>query len=343
MPLVSVIIPVFNRERFVVEAIGSVLAQTLADFEIVVIDDGSTDGTAAAVQAIRDPRIRLVPHGVNCGLATARNTGLDEARGEFIAWLDSDDLSRPRRLEAQVAFLRANPKVALTGCCAGKIRVDGTRKPGTRVPPLASADIAAWLLFRSAFQASGIMGRAAIMQRYRHSTESTVCEDVDFYIKLSAGHPLRNMPRVLIDRRIHDGQMVRTLKQEIKDRKAELIAPQLRRMGMAFTPEELRRHVALGKSETEEIGEDTGSLDWIEGWLLRLRAANDQSGVLDRKGLALASGFFWAINCKAAIPSIGAARAVKAFATSPLSAGLASSHGAALLRQALPLILGGGR
>jgi len=112
-PLVSVVIPAFNAVRFLTGSIPSVLAQTWTDFELIVVDDGSTDATAACVQAFDDPRIRLVSQ-TNRGLAGARNGGIREARGTYIAFLDADDLWHPEKLARHVAHLQSQPGVGVS-------------------------------------------------------------------------------------------------------------------------------------------------------------------------------------------------------------------------------------
>jgi glycosyltransferase involved in cell wall biosynthesis len=116
-PVVSVLVRAFNCERYIGPAIESVLVQTFQDFEIVVVDDASTDGTEAILQAYaqRDERIRVFRNGTNQGPVRAMNLGLRHARGEFVAFHDGDDVSLPHRLETQVNFLRANPQIALVG------------------------------------------------------------------------------------------------------------------------------------------------------------------------------------------------------------------------------------
>lgn len=106
-PTVSVIIPVFNRANTVGRAIASVLGQTYRDFELIVVDDASCDGTAAAIRAFRDRRIVFMSHKANQGAPAARNTGLSVARGEYIAFLDSDDEWLPSKLEKQVDLFNA--------------------------------------------------------------------------------------------------------------------------------------------------------------------------------------------------------------------------------------------
>jgi GT2 family glycosyltransferase len=121
-PPVSVVIPAYNRSGSIAAAIASVLRQSFADFELVVVDDGSTDGTAAAVASISDPRLRLVAHASNRGAAAARNTGLEEARGAWIAYQDSDDEWLPRKLEKQMARL-AEPDAGWIAAYCGLLTV----------------------------------------------------------------------------------------------------------------------------------------------------------------------------------------------------------------------------
>jgi glycosyltransferase involved in cell wall biosynthesis len=125
--VVSVVIRAFNCERYVGQAVESILAQTFQDLEIVVVDDASTDGTETILQAYarRDERIRVLRNETNQGLVRTMNIGLRHARGEFIAVNDADDLSLPHRLETQVNFLRANPQIALVGGGAYYIDEDG--------------------------------------------------------------------------------------------------------------------------------------------------------------------------------------------------------------------------
>jgi glycosyltransferase involved in cell wall biosynthesis len=117
--LVSVILPTYNRERLVLEAVASVLEQTLADFELLVVDDGSTDGTEKAIRDRfgADPRMVYLRKR-NGGTATARNHGLERARGDFVAFLDSDDRFLPEYLAEQVRCLRAHPEATLSVCDA---------------------------------------------------------------------------------------------------------------------------------------------------------------------------------------------------------------------------------
>jgi glycosyltransferase involved in cell wall biosynthesis len=123
-PRVSVVIPLYQTERYIVEAVCSVLAQSYSDFEVLVIDDGSRDGGPALVQRLPDSRIRLISQS-NRGLAGARNTGIREARGKYIAFLDADDRWHPAKLARHVALLDARSDVGLSYSASRLVGDDG--------------------------------------------------------------------------------------------------------------------------------------------------------------------------------------------------------------------------
>ncbi len=134
-PLVSIILPVYNRAQTLARCVESVRAQTFADWELVAVDDGSSDASAAALEAFADPRIRVLRHERNRGPGAARNTALRAARGEFVALIDSDDEWLPRKLEMQMAMLQAG-ECDLCGCEYWLI--DGGRETLVALPDPAS-------------------------------------------------------------------------------------------------------------------------------------------------------------------------------------------------------------
>lgn len=121
-PLVSVIIPVFNRPELLVRSLRSVASQTVRDLEILVVDDGSTFDIRPSLSQLDDPRIRLLQHSSRRGVSSARNTGMDAARGQYVAFLDSDDYWRDRKLERQLAFMGATQNVRPVSCTAFTIK-----------------------------------------------------------------------------------------------------------------------------------------------------------------------------------------------------------------------------
>lgn len=129
MPTISVIIPTYNHAETLPRAIDSVLAQTFEGFELLVVDDGSTDDTADVVAAYDDDRVRYVAHETNRGASVARNTGIERARGEFMAFLDSDDEWLPTKLERQLSCLRRRSDEWIGAYCEARFALSGNTGP----------------------------------------------------------------------------------------------------------------------------------------------------------------------------------------------------------------------
>ncbi len=211
-PAVSVLIPVFNGAEFLRAAIGSVMAQSFADWELLLVDDGSTDTTPviATEFAARDPRVRVFRKS-NSGLPETLNLGLAEARGTWIARLDADDLMEPERLARQLAFLAPRPD--LGGAASFYTVIDHADRARQEVRPLP----------RAVDEIEPLFARGGTL-RYTHPTvtfrrdvalafggyrrECTICEDVDFFLRfLEAGRPIVVQEEFLTRYRVHPGQI----------------------------------------------------------------------------------------------------------------------------------------
>jgi glycosyltransferase involved in cell wall biosynthesis len=201
----------FNVERWIGAAVGSVLAQSFSDFELIVVDDGSTDGTAAIATATGDPRLRYVRQE-NAGAAAARNTGLELAQGEFVAVMDADDVSYPLRLEKQVRFMQDHPHTVVAGSYYQAISEEG--KPLTVVRQLQkNYDIVRSLYNPSCpFCHSTTMYRTGAVRAVGgYNASYKIAHDYDLWCKIGAG--FANIPEVLVDYRIHPTSLVQSLGQ----------------------------------------------------------------------------------------------------------------------------------
>ncbi len=183
---------VYNGARFLRAAIDSVLRQTYTDFELLVIDDGSTDDSCRIVRDFSDPRIRLVENGANLGIPATRNRGLQLARGEYLAILDSDDVALPQRLTRQVALLDARPEIAVVGSWCAWVDEHGRRMRTVKRRLTRPADIRAAMLFHCPLQNSSVMGRTALLKHYGYRHEFSIGEDYDLWARISADHVLMN-------------------------------------------------------------------------------------------------------------------------------------------------------
>jgi glycosyltransferase involved in cell wall biosynthesis len=207
-PCVSVIMPVRDGQRWIGEAIASITAQSFADFELLIVDDGSIDKTRpiATEAAQRDRRI-----GVIClprsGVVAALNRGLDAARGKYLARLDADDRAHPTRLARQVDFLNVQAAVGLVGSWADVIDADG-RVVGRLQPETRPIALARALAKRNPMLHSSVMWRAdltAVAGRYRAAFEGA--EDYDLWLRISERSLLANVPDCLVQYRRHDGNV----------------------------------------------------------------------------------------------------------------------------------------
>jgi glycosyltransferase involved in cell wall biosynthesis len=200
MPKVSVVIPTYNRLPMLKEAVDSVLAQDFEDMELIVADDGSTDGTADSIKGYGG-RIKLFPYAENRGVSAARNRGILHARGKYIAFLDSDDLWVKGKLKIQVAFMDDNPHYPL--CYTDEIWI----RKGKRVnPKLRHAKYSGWIFEKCLplciISPSSAMMRKSLFSRVGLFDEALpVCEDYDFWLRIAARFPIFFINRKLIIKR----------------------------------------------------------------------------------------------------------------------------------------------
>jgi glycosyltransferase involved in cell wall biosynthesis len=211
-PLVSVLISSYNHARFLGEAIESVLAQTYPRWELVITDDASTDNSAEVLQryaAAHPGRIRVFRHERNRGVSAAANRGLAEARGEYLAWLGSDDRMHPERLARQVAFLDAHPEV---GAVFSRIRyIDPDGHPLEFADDVFSqpiGDLARQLLLKNFLNAPSAMVRRTVADRIgRYNPVLDYTQDYDYWMRLIEHADIRRLSEPLTDYRVHDRNM----------------------------------------------------------------------------------------------------------------------------------------
>jgi glycosyltransferase involved in cell wall biosynthesis len=212
MALVSVIIPAFNQGQFIAQTIRSVLNQNLADFELIVVDDGSTDNTAQVVNGFNDPRVGYV-YQKNRGLAGARNTGIRSTQAPFLSFLDSDDLFLPQNLELLVSALQEKPDAGLAAGQAIPIDENGNRVGRLFDNPI-SKDSSMFLL-GNPIQVGSMMIRRSWQETAGYFDESLRSyEDWDLWLRMAKlGCPMTWVPRPVFLYRFHTAQMTRIGKQ----------------------------------------------------------------------------------------------------------------------------------
>jgi glycosyltransferase involved in cell wall biosynthesis len=194
-PLVSVVIPVFNAEPFQREALDSVLAQDYEPFEVIVVDDGSTDGSGTIARSY--PEVRYLRQE-NQGPAVARNAGIAAAQGEFLAFFDADDVMLPNKLSVQVGYLLEHPEATVTLAKQGSIGA----------PPEMTRETA-WGDLPDVQPTSVVLRRSTILEIGGFDPAVTPTDDLDLLIRLrERGHEIEVLPEIVMHRRYHGGNLV---------------------------------------------------------------------------------------------------------------------------------------
>lgn len=207
MPLISVAIPVYNGEATIRETIESVLNQTFSDFELIVINDGSQDSTLDIVSSIRDPRLKVFSYP-NAGLSASRNRGIDHASGEFISFLDADDLWTPDKLEAQLKALQANPQAAVAYSWTNSIDESGKYlRRGCHVT--ATGDVYEQLLVRNFLEngSNPLIRRQALTAVGKFDESVNAAADRDMYLRLASRYHFVAVPSPQILYRVSANSM----------------------------------------------------------------------------------------------------------------------------------------
>ena len=278
-PVVTVLLPVYNDERRVRQAIDSVLHQTFADFELLVIDDGSTDGTPTVLQGVADPRLRVLSNRVNLGLAASLNIGLAEARAPYVARMDSDDICLPSRLAAQVGYLDAHPDIDV---CGSWLETFGAGHKTVWEYPTSPDEVQAGLIFRPTIaHPSAILRKASLdAAGLKYDPYFKYSQDYDLWARASECLVLANLPQVLLRYRWSPPGLDRAVfKEAYADRtRLRLLA----RLGIEASPDELALHGQIARCE---VRGDGTFLAAAEAWLRRLEQANATTLIYDPQAL----------------------------------------------------------
>ena len=289
--LVSVIIATYNREKLIMEAINSVLAQTYQNFEIIIVDDGSTDNTRDLIESINDPRIKYI-YQENAGCAAARNTGIDNANGEYIAILDSDDLWLPKKLEKQIQFMNTHPEVGVCGTLAENI---GTTHYNAWFPS-KHEDIKAALLFDGCMTHSSVMMHKELLDKFniRYNCNLQTSEDYDLYLQLLDITEFYTIPEILVQYRLHSNNMGFVCNNSIKHIHF-IIRHKLINLGMNPSNEEMEVLDAIRIRAFDKINIKTYKI--FNSLLPKIIDANKKSKIYSESSLIESACYVWVRIC----------------------------------------------
>jgi glycosyltransferase involved in cell wall biosynthesis len=288
-PVISVIMPVYNAEKFVKEAIESILNQTFSDWELIIIDDCSIDNSIEIVQSFQDKRIILLKNETNLGVSKASNKGIRIARGKYVTRMDSDDISLPARFKKQVEFLEKHPDYVL---CAANVQMFGA-KQDFFVLPVEDQQLKIALLYQNPFVNSSVLIRSKNCKKYLYNETFPFAEDYELWINLKEEGKFASIPEVLVKYRIHQNNLTSTVHSEMANRHKELLIRQLKELKIHLTEEELFIHTNFaGLKGRKDIDVNT-FLPQLKKWMQKLLDANAIHSVYNQKDLELMLAFRW--------------------------------------------------
>ncbi len=285
-PLVSVILPVYNAEKYLRDAIRSVLDQTLNDFELLLIDDGSSDNSLAIMRSFTDSRIRIIQNDSNRGLIYSLNKGIEISKGKYIARMDADDLCVAERFEKQVDFLEKNLAVGICGSDYYNFSDHGVGKSITLKDKNV---IRAWLLFSPPLCHPTVMFRASMLKNNHLLYDSAYkhVEDYELWTRAALITDIVNLQDFLLYYRDHAGQVSHQKREEQIANSKKVQGKYLGALGFAFTEDGLNIHNFI--SSNKRIT-SLQMLQDINGWLFDLVNQNSESNNIDAKAFSYAIG-----------------------------------------------------
>ena len=275
-PCISVIMSVYNAEKYVRDCIRSILGQTFSDFEFIIINDASTDSSPEIIKSFKDKRIRLLNNRERC--YPTRNKGLRVARGKYICIMDADDISLPHRFERQVLFMEQHPQYGLAG---SGYRVLGKERDLYRESDYQKIKVQ--LMRNNCFIHPSVIIRHDLLKKHklRYIRKYYYSSDYDFLARAARYFPITNIPEVLMHYRVHEGQVTIQYRKRQAELADEISIDQLRYIGINPTKEETGMHLNLLKGNPIEYSRKLKLYKWIN----RIREANLKACFYDKNEL----------------------------------------------------------
>lgn len=262
---VSVVMPCFNNEKFVAAAIDSLLKQTFKDFELIVVDDGSTDLSPQIINAFQDKRIRYFRLDKNMGNYTARNAGIRLATGKYICMMDADDISLPHRLHKQVHFMEKNKNIGCIGALSDTIDQDGIKIKIKNRRPFNYPALKVALFKDNYLLQSTIMIRNGLIKKYNlwYNESFRYSGDYDFTVRCAEKFPVCNLNEILVQYRVHPSQISSSKRQEQMLAADKVRLNQLKTLEVAPDEDDIHLHLKLMNGMLLDKNELQSAVNWL--------------------------------------------------------------------------------
>lgn len=244
-PKISVLMAAYNAEKYISEAIQSILDQTFTDFELIIVNDGSTDNTKEKIETFKDQRIRYHENEGNCKIIYTRNKLLNLAKGKYIAWLDADDISTKNRLLEQFNFMENNPDYGICGSWAILIDENGHELNEIWKPISHSEIIKFQMIFSNNFITSSVFMKNFDDENYTFSGNWKLGEDYNFWLKVISNYKSTNIKETLTFYRINSSGATLNGQNIMNENKIEIIENHLNNQGLIFNEIEKETHSSL--------------------------------------------------------------------------------------------------
>ncbi len=282
MPELSIIMPLYNTEKYVGKAIQSLLLQSYTDFELIVVNDASTDDSLKVVKSFKDTRIKIITNDQNQGIVFSRNRGLNEAVGKFIAPFDSDDVAMPHKFRKQIDFLKMNADFGMVGSWTRMIdEEDSILKNKWRLPA-PSKRIPAILLFRNYFVQSTIVIRREAIPDAGYQSGFDIVEDYIMWIDIARKFKVWNYPEYLVHYRIHSQSATKTNLERLHKCDIKVFQYTFNQLGIELDE---KSSLLLLKIKSNENIYNAEEIKNIENLLLLILKTNAERHVYNQKQL----------------------------------------------------------
>lgn len=275
MPLVTVLMPVKNGGQFIAESVMSIWKQTHKDFELLVINDQSTDDTLEIISKMGMKRLRVIETKGPGGLVNALNIGVSQSDSRYIARLDADDLTKPSRLALQLEAFESNPQLGLCGSWA---KTFGNSSTLLKFPE-HSAAIKTRMLFSNPFAHSAVMfqRQAPLDPQFPYNSQFEVAEDYKLWTEIALKWEVQNLPEVLLNYRVHSNQISR-IKTDLRIHSVSKIQRELlETIGIDFSEKEMALHSRIS-TDPFIAGKNPNLIPQILRWFGKLRREIVESG-----------------------------------------------------------------
>jgi len=274
--------PVYNGEKYLAQAINSILQQTYSNFELLIINDGSTDNSLSIIKSFNDSRIRLLNNPTNLGLVITRNKGISEARGKYIAMLDCDDVALPQRLALQVDFLNQNPEYGVVG--SQIMLVDDEGKISRIIKYKAKPQFISSILFFNNYLAqSSVLVRVNLIKVLQYRLEYPMAEDYDLWVRLARVTKIKIIQEPLVKYRLHANNITKQKAAEEANAIRAILIQQLEHLKVRYTPTEFELHCDIARYNFKNNKEFINN---SATWLYNLYNVNLKSRIYPDKEFA---------------------------------------------------------